>query len=308
MKTNLLWAPKKMMFNLIKKIFNRNKKVTPDIIIDRLLEGAILFIQHQKFDLNPRFTFIGTDGKSQPLYNINDVFPENIDIHDKIGICSDVLRATHIDETLQAAFIYSHGKRDEVNRIGARFVDSETPDCVIVDMQTPDGSAFVVVDYQINGDVGQIMDNTMYQGAEKIFFAPGQVYSRLIDDYFVFFKVLKVELDGIHILCYGNEVHDTKIRKILEPDEFHFEGSAQFNDFIMSLSERVNPEDGIIEFESDELYASVLGTCHVPGSHIPVSWSFFTEWDISRHTEIPVTDSELEGYEKWKSGSGLFFA
>lgn len=297
-----------MMFNLIKKIFNRNKKVTPTIITDRLMEGAITFIEHQKFDLNPRFTFIDADGKSQPLYNINDFFPDNIDIYDKVEMCSNVLRATHINENLQAAFIYSHGKRDEVNRIGARFVDSETPDCVIVDMQTPDGSAFVVIDYQTNGDEGQITDNTMYQGAEKIFFAPGQVYSRLLDGYFVFFKVLKVELDGIHVLCYGNEVHDTKIRKILEPDEFHFEGNEQFENFIMSLSERADPENGAIELESDELYASVLKTCHLPGSHVPVSWSLFKDWDISRHTEVPVKDSELEGYKQWESGSQLFFA
>ena len=45
------------MFNLIKKLFNKNKKVTPNITSDRLINGVIEFIQSRKENIDG-FTII----------------------------------------------------------------------------------------------------------------------------------------------------------------------------------------------------------------------------------------------------------
>jgi hypothetical protein len=295
------------MFNLLKKFF-KNKKVTPTLISDRLLEGAMTFVQNQKFDLNPRFSFIDSTVDEQPIYNINDYFAENIDVHNKMDLCCTILRTKHINDNLHAAFIYAHGKTEPGTRIGARFIEpDETPNCIIVDMQTRDGSAYVVIEYDVDGDTGVITNQKMFTGSDKIFFAPGHVYSRILNDCFVFFKVLKVEIDGIHILCYGNEIHDNKIKSILKPEDFHFEGNLAFEEFIASISDRINPENNSVQFDYDEFYESAFSTCHLPGSHVPVSWSTFKYWDIDRHTIIPITDSELDGYKKWEQSENQAF-
>ncbi len=296
------------MFNLIKKIFNKNKKVTPTIITDRLIKGVIEFIQNRKHDLNPRFTYFDESGKKQPLYVFDSHFPEDSDTQEKLLILSRLLRVIHLLSNLQASMTFAYGIKDGSTRIQARYAEPhEESDCVIVDLQTPDGPAYVVVDYSINADNGQIGDREMFPGSERVFFTPGQVYSRFLDDRFVFFKVLKVENKGIHILCYGNEVYGDKISEIISPENFHFECDEETQEFFRNLGEQMGSDEGTIEFDVDELYDSIIGTCHVPGSHMPLSWDLFDDWDIDRHTFIPVEDHELNGFRRWESDSGEYF-
>ena len=295
------------MFNLIKKIFNKNKQVTPTIISDRLINGVIEFIQNRKVNVNPRFTYFDKTGKKMPLYTFDSHFPEDSDTYEKLLILSKLVRTIHIVDGLQATMTFAYGMKDETSRIQARYVeDYEEADCVIVDMQTPDGPVYVVVDFSINGDKGEIGNREMYLGSERVFFTPGQVYSRILDDKFVFFKVLKVETHGLHILCYGNEVEGTSLSRI-DPQDFHFQPSESVQEFINGLVEKMGGYDGTLEFDPDEIYDSLIGTFHLPGGHLPISWDLMDTWDISRHTFIPVEEHELNGYKRWESDSGVFF-
>ena len=296
------------MFNLIKKLFNKNKKVTPNITSDRLINGVIEFIQSRKENLNPRFTYFDETGKKQPLYTFDSHFPEDSDAQEKLLILSRLLRLIHLTSTLQTTMTFAYGVKDQSSRIQARYTEQdEESDCVIVDFQTPDGPAYVVVDYSINSGKGEIGNREMYLGSERVFFTPGQVYSRLLDDRFVFFKVLKVETDGIHILCYGNEVEGTSLTDRIAPQDFHFEASETVQDYLKYLVEKMGGYNGELEFDPDELYESVIGTFHIPGSHLPISWDIFDDWDISRHTFIAVEEDELNGYKRWESDSGIYF-
>ena len=296
------------MLNLIKKIFNKNKKVTPTIISDRLINGVIEFIQNRKNDLNPRFTYFDESGKKQHLYSFNDNFPEDSDIQEKLLILSRLVRLIHLTSNLQATMTFAYGVKDNSTRIQARYIEpGEESDCIIVDLQTPDGPAYVVVDYSINGDEGQIGEREMYPGSERVFFTPGQVYSRYLDGRFVFFKVLKVTIKGLHIICYGNEVESDKITHIISPENFHFECDEETQEFFKYLAGQMDDSETAFKIDADAFYDSLISTCHVPGSHMPVSWDIVDEWDIDRHTFIPVEDHELNGFKRWESDSGEYF-
>lgn len=295
------------MLNLIKKIFNKNKEVTPDIISDRLINGVIEFIQNRKVNVNPRFTYFDKTGKNMPLYTFDSHFPEDSDIYEKLSVLNKLVRTIHLHDKLQNTMTFAYGVKDETSRIQARYVeDYEEANCVIVDMQTPDGPVYVVVDFTINGDQGEIGDREMYLGSERVFFSPGQVYSRILDDKFVFFKVLKVETHGLHILCYGNEVEGTSLSRIDQQD-FHFQPSESIQEFLDELAEQMGGRDGIAEVDPDDMYDSIIGTFHLPGAHLPISWDEMDSWDISRHTFIPVEEHELNGYKRWESDSGIYF-
>ena len=203
---------------------------------------------------------------------------------------------------------FAYGIKDNSTRIQARYTESnEESDCIIVDLQTPDGPAYVVIDYSINGDEGQIGEREMYSGSERVFFAPGQVYSRYLNGKFVFFKVLKVTTKGLHIICYGNEVESDQITEIISPENFHFECDEETQEFFKYLAGQMNDSETAFEIDADEFYDSLIGTCHIPGSHMPVSWELVDEWDIDRHTFIPVEDHELNGFKRWESDSGEYF-
>ena len=297
------------MFKFIKNKIKEYKRIKEvKFITDHLMKALTTFVYNDNY--LPNFSLIETDKKKHPLYNINsENFKNEYDYLDVQSLSEYYLRNLYFQYPMLAGMIFYHGKTDKNSPVGADYLqEGEEPDCVIVDLQTIDGASYVVVQYKKEpSDVMQVVDVKMYRAVNKYFFNPGDIYYREINDFVVFFKILKTELDGVHIFCYSNKL---SFEELENPTSYKIELSEdsdeEFVNLIQSLVETAS-EENYYNMDLHDLDGTIYEQCHIPGSHVPVSWDYFLQWTMELHSTTTVEDDELNGYRIWKENSGMFF-
>ena len=296
------------MFNFIKNKIREYKRVKESkFITDHLLKAVTTFVFNDNY--LPNFSLIEINKKKHPLYNIEpENFKKEYDYLDDQYLSEYYLRSLYFQYPMLAGMIFYHGKIDKNSPIGADFLqEGEEPDCVIVDLQTNDGASYVVVECQKGQNEIIIGEVKMYRAINKYFFNPGDIYYREVNDFVVFFKILKVELDGVHIFCYGNKL---SFEELENPTSYRIELSEDidedFTNLIKSLVDGANDEN-YYNMDLHDLDGTIYAQCHIPGSHVPVAWDYFLNWKMELHSTTTVDDDELNGYRIWKEESGMFF-
>lgn len=296
------------MLKFIKNKIRQYKRIKElKFITNHLIKAVTTFAFNDNY--LPNFSLIETNKKKHPLYNIEpEKFKGDYDYLDVQYLSEYYLRSLYFQYPMLAGMIFYHGKIDKNSPVGADYLqEGEEPDCVIVDLQTNDGASYVVVEYQKFQNEIEVVDVKMYQAINKYFFNPGDIYSREVNDFVVFFKILKTELDGVHIFCYGNKI---SFEELENPTSYKIELSEEpdesFSDLIQSLVETAS-EENFYNMDLHELDGTIYAQCHIPGSHVPVAWDYFIEWKMELHSTTTVEDDELNGYSIWKENGGMFF-
>ncbi len=291
------------MINAIKNFINKKKK---EKYTQKTADHMINCVKSFVFDenLEPKLSLVEKNGKMHDVYTLrlNDGDSENISMDRKVEASEYALRLLYHQHPMAVGMIFYHTKTNPNYDIGVHLLEpGDEPDSVLVDFQSEDGASYVVIPYKRFENGIEIGDSVMYQAQNKLFYKAGDLYARHIDDIVVFFKILHTEVDGVHILCYSNKIKDDddsyKVELTLEPDE----------DYLNLLKSLGVTTEGFHELNFYDLDNTPYVKCHIPGSHVPVSWEYFLTWEIAIQGYQEIEDSELEGYKIRKEDEGDFF-